>query len=66
MENPVVFLICKEIFEKFGELRLFSRGEYFACSGEVKEYAGWIVSGSFKYSLTSSDRNNRVIGFSLD
>ena len=54
------------MFEKFGEWRLFSRGEYFARSGEVLEYAGWIVSGGFKYYLTSSDGNNRVIGFSLD
>ena len=30
------------------------------------EYAGWIVSGGLKYSLMSSDGNNRVIGFSLD
>ena len=44
----------------------FGRGEYFAPSGEVMEYAGWIVSGGFKYSLTSSDGNNRIIGFSLD
>ena len=65
-ENAVDFSLCKEIFEKLGERRLFGRGEYFAPSGEVMEYAGWIVSGGFKYSLTSSDGNNRVIGFSLD
>ena len=28
-------------------------------------YAGWIVSGGFKYSLMTSDGNNSVIGFSL-
>ena len=54
------------MFEKLVEWRLFSRGEYFVRSGEVIEYAGWIVSGSFKYSLTSSDGNNTVISFSLD
>ena len=59
------FSLCKEVFETFGERRLIGRGEYFARSGEVMENAGWIVSGGFKYSLTSSDRNNRVIGFSL-
>ena len=64
--NPVYFSSCKKVLEKFGELRLFSRGEYFARSGEVMEYAGGIVSGGFKYSLMSSDGNNRVIGFSLD
>ncbi|MDE6637615.1 MAG: cyclic nucleotide-binding domain-containing protein [Muribaculaceae bacterium] len=31
----------------------------------MMEYAGWIVSGGFKYSLMASDGNNRVIGFSL-
>ena len=64
--KPVVFSLCKEMLEKLGELRLFSRGEYYAHSGEVMEYAGWMVSGGFKYSLTSSDGNNLVIGFSLD
>ena len=64
--KPVDFSLCKEIFEKFGERRLIGRGEYFARSGEVMEYAGWIVSGGFKYSLMSSDGDNRVIGFSLD
>ena len=63
---PVDFSLFKEVFEKFGERRLIGRGEYFAPSGEVMEYAGWIVSGGFKYSLTSSDGNNRIIGFSLD
>ena len=63
---PVDFSLCKEMLEKLGELRLFSRGEYFARSGEVMEYAGWMVSGGFKYSLMSSDGNNRVIGFFLD
>ena len=54
------------MFEKLGVQRLFSRGKYFAGSGEVMEYAGLVVSGGFKYSLMSSDGNNRVIGFSLD
>ena len=63
--KPIDFSLCKEVFEKFGERRLFSRGEYFGRSDEVMDYAGWIVSGGFKYSLTSSDGNNRVIGFSL-
>ncbi len=63
---PVDFSLCKEVFEKLGERRPFSRGEYFAPSGEEMEHAGWIVSGGFKYTLTSSDGNNRVIGFSLD
>ena len=54
------------MFEKFGERRLISRGEYFARSGEVMEYAGGIVSGGFKYSLMAYDRKNRVIGFALD
>ena len=66
MENTVDFSFCKEVFEKFCERRLIGRGEYFARSGEVMEYAGWIVSGTFKYSLMASDGNNRVIGFSLD
>ena len=66
MEPSVDFSLCKEVFETFGERRLIGRGEYFARSGEVMEYAGWIVSGGFKYSLTSSDGSNRVIGFSLD
>ena len=65
-ENLINFAFCKEVFEKFGERRLIGRGEYFACSGEVMEYAGWIVSGGFKYSLMASVGNNRVIGFSLD
>ena len=64
--NTVYFLSCKKVFEKFGERQLFSWGEYFACTCEVMEYAGWMVSGGFKYSLMSSYRNNRVIGFSLD
>ena len=64
--NSVNFSLCKEVFEKFGERRLLSRDEYFVRSREVMEYAGWIVSGGFKYYLTSSDGNNRVIGFSLD
>ncbi|MDE6553371.1 MAG: cyclic nucleotide-binding domain-containing protein [Muribaculaceae bacterium] len=63
--KPIDFSLCKEVFKKFGERRLISRGEYFACSSEVMEYAGWIVSGGFKYSLMASDGNNRVIGFSL-
>ena len=65
-ESPVDFSLCKEMFEKLGERRLIGRGEYYARSGEVMEYAGWIVSGGFKYSLMASDGNNRVIGFSLD
>lgn len=65
-ENSADLSYCKEMFEKFGERRLISRGEYFARSGEVIKYAGWIVSGGFKYSLMSSDGNNRVIGFSLN
>ena len=64
--EPIDFSLCKEVFEKLGERRLFGRGEYFARSGEVMEYAGWIVSGGFKYSLMSSDGNNSVIGFSID
>ena len=63
--KPVDFSLCKEVLEKFGERRLIGRGEYFAHSGEVIEYAGWMVSGGFK-SLMSSDGNNRVIDFSLD
>ena len=63
--NTIDFSIRKEVFEKFGERRLIGRGEYFARSGEVMEYAGWIVSGGFKYSLMSSDGNDKVIGFSL-
>ena len=66
MENTADFSICKEVFEKFGERRLISRGENFARSGEVMEYTGWTVSGGFKYSLMSSDGNDKVIGFSLD
>ena len=65
-ENLINFAFCKEVFEKFGERRLISRGEYFAHSGEVMEYAGSIVSGGFKYSIMSSDGNDKVIGFSLD
>ena len=57
---------CKEVLEKFGERRLIGRGEYFATSGEVMKYAGWIISGGFKYSLTSSDGNNRIIDFSFN
>ncbi|MDE6522333.1 MAG: Crp/Fnr family transcriptional regulator [Muribaculaceae bacterium] len=64
--NPIDFSICNEVFEKFGERRLIGQGEYFARSGEVMEYAGWIVSGGFKYSLKSSNGNDKVIGFSLD
>ena len=64
-ENALDLSLRKEVLEKFGERRLIGRGEYFAPSGEVMEYAGWIVSGGFKYSLMSSDGNNRVIGFSL-
>ena len=62
-ENALDLSLCKEMLEKFGERRLIGRSEYFAPSGEVMEYAGWIVSGGFKYSLTSSDGNNRVIDF---
>lgn len=65
-DSAVDFSYCKEVFEKFGERRLIGRGEYFARSGKVMEYAGWIVSGGFKYSLVSSDGNDKVIGFSLD
>ena len=65
-ENSADFSFCKEMLEKFGERRLIVRGEYFARSGEVMEYAGWLVSGGFKYSLMASDGNNSVIGFSLD
>ena len=36
----VVFSLCKDVFEKFGERRLISRGEYFTRSGDVMEYAG--------------------------
>ena len=35
MENAVDLSLCKEMFEKLGELRLSSRGEYFVRSGEV-------------------------------
>ncbi|MDE6552241.1 MAG: cyclic nucleotide-binding domain-containing protein [Muribaculaceae bacterium] len=64
-ESSVDLSLCKEMFEKFGRRRLIGFGEYFARSGEVMEYAGWIVSGGFKYSFTSSDENNKVIGFAL-
>ena len=47
---PVDFSLCEEVFENFGERRLIDRGEYFMRSGEVMEYAGWIVSRGFKYS----------------
>ena len=36
----VVFSLCMEVFEKFGERQLISRGEYFTRSGDVMEYAG--------------------------
>ena len=47
MEPLINFSSCKEVFEKLGERRLIGRGEYFVRSGEVLEYAGWIVSGGF-------------------
>ena len=40
--NTVDLSLCKEMFKKLGELRLFNRVEYFARSGEVMEYAGCI------------------------
>ena len=33
--NPVDFSLCKEMFEKLGELRLFRRAEYFVRSGKI-------------------------------
>ena len=45
--KPFDFSLCKDMFEKFGDRRLIGRGEYFARSGEVMDYAGWIVSGGF-------------------
>ena len=43
--NTADFSFCNEKLEKFGERRLIGRGEYFARSGEVMEYAWWIVTG---------------------
>lgn len=45
--KPVDFSFCKEVFDKLGERRLIGRGEYFVRSGEVLEYAGWVVSSGF-------------------
>ncbi len=59
------FSFCKDMFEKYGKLRQFRRGECFVHSGDVMEYVGWTVSGGFKYSLTASNGIDKTIGFAL-
>ena len=59
---PVDFSLSKEMFEKLGEWRLIGRGEYFTRSGEVMEYAGWIVSRGFKYSSRIVRVNSFFLG----
>lgn len=62
-ENEIDFSFWREICEKHGTLRHFSRGEYFAHTGSMLKQLGWIVSGGFKHSLIDNAGNVKSVGF---
>ncbi len=55
----------REVCERFGNRQHFSLGDYFVHSGEKMSFIGWIMSGSFKYSLPVSNGNDKTIGFAI-
>lgn len=48
-----------------GRRRTYRRGEYFARRGETTRYMGYVMSGYFKYTVTDSDGNEHISGFSF-
>lgn len=62
-EDAIDFSFWREICIERGELRHFSRGDYFAHAGRVLRQVGWIVSGGFKHSLIDSSGNCKAVGF---
>ncbi len=62
-EKEIDFTFWREICEKQGTLRHFSRGEYFAHTGSMLKQLGWIMSGGFKHSLIDNAGNVKAVGF---
>lgn len=62
-ENAVDFSFWKETCERYGELRHYTRGDYFAHAGSLLRHVGWIVSGGFKHSLIDNAGNIKAVGF---
>jgi len=62
-EQAIDFSFWKELCEKYGEPRHFSKGDYFVHAGDVLKQAGWILSGGFKHSLVDSSGNQKAVGF---
>lgn len=62
-ERYTDFSFWKEICEKHGTPRQYRRGEYFAHSGEILRYCGWINAGGFKHTLSDDDGNLKTVGF---
>ena len=48
---------------KFGEKRLFAKGEYFIHAGDVLKQVGLIISGGFTHSRVDSSGNQKAVGF---
>ena len=65
-ERYTDFSFWKEICEKHGTPRQYRRGEYFAHSGEILRYCGWINAGGFKHTLSDDDGNLKTVGFVFD
>lgn len=62
-EDAVDFSVWKEMFEQYGTICHFKRGDFFVHSGNVLQQVGWILSGSFKHSLIDNAGNQKAVGF---
>lgn len=65
-ERYTDFSFWKDICEKYGTPRRYRRGEYFAHSGEILRYCGWINAGGFKHTLADAEGNLKTVGFVFD
>ncbi len=54
-----------EFCHKYGTIRQFDKGEFFAHEGERCRYIGIVTKGYFKYALHSSDGHEAITGFAL-
>lgn len=56
----------RELCAKEGKLCLYKKGDYFLHSGDItRNVWGFIKKGYFKYSVTDSEGNTHITGFSF-
>lgn len=61
LNTTALYAFC----HKYGTIRQFEKGEFFAHEGERCKYIGIVTKGYFKYALHSSDGHEAVTGFAL-